>query len=185
MEIQYFHTKLRCQKAVLRQAEWEVQNQLTTEKQLLYVFENFVWVSELLYGELVWCSNYPNVYIYTFRKLWSFIWRCFFPFWYWRLFQKISFRPKWNIFNSVSGQTLITAYMKYPKMKLVAAVISLPSFCQKWNFISGNKCHVNTARKRNHAERNVSACEYFIKAKIVDQRFKTKQKLFPFVGNEN
>ena len=32
--------------------------------------------------------------------------------------QEISFQAKWNIFNSVYGQYLIAAYLKYPKMKL-------------------------------------------------------------------
>ena len=32
------------------------------------------------YKELISCTNYPNVYIQTFRKRWSFfIWWCFFP----------------------------------------------------------------------------------------------------------
>ena len=33
-----------------------------------------------------------------------------------------------NIFNSMSAQYLVTVYMKYTKMKLIAAFISLPSF---------------------------------------------------------
>ena len=33
-----------------------------------------------------------------------------------------------NIFNSMPGQYLVTVYMKYTKMKLIAAFISLPSF---------------------------------------------------------
>ena len=26
------------------------------------------------YKELIWCTNYPNIYIHTFCKRWSFIW---------------------------------------------------------------------------------------------------------------
>ena len=28
--------------------------------------------------ELIRCTNYTNVHIHTFRKRWSFIWKCFF-----------------------------------------------------------------------------------------------------------
>ena len=38
---------------------------------------------------------------------------------------EISFRVKRNIFNLVSGQSLITVYMKYSELKLIANVISL------------------------------------------------------------
>ena len=31
------------------------------------------------YRELIWCINEPHAHIRTFYKLWSFIWRCFFP----------------------------------------------------------------------------------------------------------
>ena len=50
-----------------------------------------------------------------------------------------SFRAKWNIFISVSGRFLITVYMTQPEMKLIAGVISLQSFWQKWNFILGDE----------------------------------------------
>ena len=33
--------------------------------------------------------------------------------WFWLVFE-----AKWNIFNSVSGQSLVTVYTKYPEMKL-------------------------------------------------------------------
>ena len=29
--------------------------------------------------ELIWCTNYSNAHIHTFRKRWSFIWGRFFP----------------------------------------------------------------------------------------------------------
>lgn len=47
---------------------------------------------------------------------------------------EISFWERWNIFSLVSGQSLKTVYMKYPKMK-IAVVISLQSFWQNLNFI--------------------------------------------------
>ena len=46
-----------------------------------------------------------------------------------------SFRAEWNIFNSVFGLSLVTTYMRYPEIKLIAGLISLRSFWQKWNFI--------------------------------------------------
>ena len=52
---------------------------------------------------------------------------------------EISFRTKWIIFILVSGQFLITVYMIQPEMKLIARVISMRSFWQRWNFISGDK----------------------------------------------
>ena len=30
---------------------------------------------------MIWCTNFPNVHIYTFHKRWSFIWGCFFGEW--------------------------------------------------------------------------------------------------------
>ena len=45
----------------------------------------------------------------------------------------------YSIFNSVSGQSLMTAYMKYHEMKFVVSVISLRSFWIKWNLISSDK----------------------------------------------
>ena len=66
--------------------------------------------------------------------------------------QDISFWVKWNISSSTSDQSLIAAYMKYHEMKIIASVISLRSFSQKWNFISVDKCHVNTFLERIHLE---------------------------------
>ena len=42
---------------------------------LSHFFENFISTS---YQMLIWCTNYWNVHIHTFRKCWSFIWGCFF-----------------------------------------------------------------------------------------------------------
>ena len=61
--------------------------------------------------------------------------------------REILFRTKWNIFSLLCSQSLIIVYKKYLDMKLIAAFISLRSFWQKRNFISGNKCHVNTTPK--------------------------------------
>ena len=84
-------------------------------------------------------------------------------------FHKISFRAKWNIPNWMSGQSLITAYMKYPEMKLITGAILLRS----WKLILGDKYYVNTTRKWNHSKLNICACEYFRKAKIVDKKIRT------------
>ena len=42
-------------------------------------FWKFSFSIRTSYKELIWCSNYPNVHIHTYRKRWSFIWGCFFP----------------------------------------------------------------------------------------------------------
>ena len=52
---------------------------------------------------------------------------------------EISFRVKWNIFNLVSGQSLINVYIE--------AVVLLKLLCLGRNFFSGDKCHVNTSPK--------------------------------------
>ena len=54
-------------------------------------------------------------------------------------------RTKWNIFNSVQGQSLTAVYMKNPELKLIADVFSLGLFWWKWSFILGEKCCENTA----------------------------------------
>ena len=79
---------------------------------------------------------------------------------------EISFRMKWNIFISVSSQFLITVYMIKPEMKLIAGVISLRSFWQKWNFSSGDKISCKHYSKWNHMEGNNCTCVYFIKTKM-------------------
>ena len=71
---------------------------------------------------------------------------------------EISFRAKWNIFISVSGQFLVTDYMMQPEMKLIAGVISLRSFWQKWNFISGHKISCKHYPKWNHMKGNICTC---------------------------
>ena len=54
------------------------------------------------------------------------------------------------------------------------------SFRQKWNFISGDQCYVNTTPKWNHSKGNICACKYFIKTKIVVQKIKTKKNFISF-----
>ena len=70
----------------------------------------------------------------------------------------VSFRSKLNIFISVSGQFLITTYMIQPKMKLFAGVVSLHTFWQKWNFISGDKTRCKHCPKWNHLKENNCTC---------------------------
>lgn len=45
---------------------------------------------------------------------------------------------------------------------------------QKWNFLSGDKCYVNTTPKWNYTKKNICACEYLIKTK--DSRSKDQDK---------
>ena len=65
---------------------------------------------------------------------------------------EISFRGKWNIFNSVSGQSHLTLDMKYLEMKLMG-VISLQLFWQKLNNISGDKTLCKRCPKMKWFER--------------------------------
>ena len=48
--------------------------------------------------------------------------------------------------------------MIQPEMKLVAGVISLRSFWQKWNFISGDKISCKHYPKWNHMKGNICTC---------------------------
>ena len=72
--------------------------------------------------------------------------------------REISFREKWNIFISVSGQSLVTVYMIQPEVKLIVDVISLRSFWQKWNFMSGNKISCKNYPKWNHMKGTICTC---------------------------
>ena len=81
--MQYFHTKLPCQKPILRQKGWEVQNGPITKNGVFPVTTLFFWkfcfIVRTSSKELIRCTNYPTVHIYTFCKRWSFIWKYFFP----------------------------------------------------------------------------------------------------------
>ena len=68
------------------------------------------------------------------------------------------FRAKWNIFNSMSGHFLVAVYMIQPEVKLVAGVISLRSFWQKWNFVLGDKASWKHYPKWNHMKGNICTC---------------------------
>ena len=69
-----------------------------------------------------------------------------------------SFRSKWSIFVLVSDQFLVTVYKIQPEMKLIAGVISLQSFWQKWNSISGDKISSKQHPKWNHMKGNICTC---------------------------
>ena len=71
---------------------------------------------------------------------------------------EISFRAKWNIFISLSGQFLVTVYIIQPRMKLVSGVVSLRSFWQKWNFISSDKISCKHYPKQNQMKGNICTC---------------------------
>ena len=78
-----FHTKLACQKPMLRQIEWRVQNGPITKKGVLPATTLFFWKFcfslKTWYKELIWCTNHPNVHIQIFQRRWNFIWGCFLP----------------------------------------------------------------------------------------------------------
>ena len=83
LKTHHFHTKLPYQNPMLRQIEWWVQNGPIKKDGVLPVTNLFFWKFcfsfRTSYKELIWCTNEPNAHIRTFRKRWSFIWRCFFP----------------------------------------------------------------------------------------------------------
>ena len=58
----------------------------------------------------------------------------------------------------MSGQSLVTVYTIHPEVKLIAGVISLRSFWQKWNFISGDKISCKHYPKWNHMKGNICTC---------------------------
>ena len=82
LETQYFHTKPPCQRPMLRQIEWRVHNGHIKRNRGLLVTTLLLW--KFCFSirtsdkELIWCTNYPNVRIYTFGKRWSFICEVFF-----------------------------------------------------------------------------------------------------------
>ena len=83
MKTRHFHTKLPHEKPLLRQIERWVQNGPIAKNGVLPVttlfFQKFCFSLRTSYKELIWCTNYPNAHIHTFRKHWSFVWQSFFP----------------------------------------------------------------------------------------------------------
>ena len=83
MKTHHFHSKLLCQKVMLRQIEWRVQNGPITKSGILPVTTLFFWkfCSSLRtsFKELSWCTKDPNAHIRIFRKHWSLILGYFFP----------------------------------------------------------------------------------------------------------
>ena len=127
------------------------------------------------------CKTFGKLFLieHLFQKFISVDFHVFLVYLYWwsnnrGYLYEASFRAKWTTYNSVYSQSYTTVYMKYSEMKLIAGDISLRSFWQKLNFISGDKCYANTAPKWNHPKVNICACEYFIKTKTLDQKIKTK-----------
>ena len=78
----YFHTKLSCQKPMLRQIERWVQNGSITKNGVLLGTTSFLlkilFSLRTCYKESIQYTNDPIVHIHTFCKRWSFIWGCFF-----------------------------------------------------------------------------------------------------------
>ena len=61
-----FHTKLACQKPMLRQIEWRVQNGPITKKGVLPATTLFFWKFcfslKTWYKELIWCTNQMSIF---------------------------------------------------------------------------------------------------------------------------
>ena len=83
LKTQYFHAKLPCQKPMLRQIEWGVQDGPITLNGdfpvTILVFWKLSFSLRPSHKELIWSTNYPDVHIHTSWKRSSFIWGCFFP----------------------------------------------------------------------------------------------------------
>ena len=77
MKTHNFHTKLLCQKPIVRQIEWCIQTGPITKRGALpftaFFFCNFCFSLRTSHKELIQCTNDPNVHIHTFCKRWSFI----------------------------------------------------------------------------------------------------------------
>ena len=78
---------------------------------------------------------------------------------------EISSGAKWNIFNSVTGQSLATVFIKLPKMKLIAGVILLRSLWQRQNFISNDIMLCNYYPEMKSCERTHLSIGLFHKNK--------------------
>ena len=66
-----------CQKPMLRQVEWGVQNG-PFQVLPVAIARKFCFSIRASYKKLMWYTNHPNAHNYTFCKRWSFIWECFF-----------------------------------------------------------------------------------------------------------
>ena len=68
LKTHHFHTKLSCQKPMLRQIEWGVQNRLLTKNGVLPVttlfFRKFCLNLRTSYEELIWCTNTTQMAIF-------------------------------------------------------------------------------------------------------------------------
>ena len=77
-----FPRKTACQKPMLRQTEWGVQNLPIAKNGVLPITTLYFWKicfnMRNSYKELIWCINYSDVHINTFRKGLKFTWGCFF-----------------------------------------------------------------------------------------------------------
>ena len=83
LKTQHFHTKLPCQKPMLGQIKWEVQNVYIIKNRVLRLttlfFKKFCSSVRTSSKELIKSTTNPNVHIHKSRKRWIFIWRCFSP----------------------------------------------------------------------------------------------------------
>ena len=83
LKTNHFYLKLLCQKPMLRQIEWRIQNWPITKSGVLPVTALFFWKIffsfRTSWKELIWRTNDPNVHIRNFCKCRSLILRCFFP----------------------------------------------------------------------------------------------------------
>ena len=68
----HLHTKLPCQKPILRQIEWRVQNGSITKSEVLTLTRYFVLFLSFNFSVRVFINSwfYPSVHIHTFHQRW-------------------------------------------------------------------------------------------------------------------
>ena len=79
-QMQHFHTRLLCQKPLLRQSKWRVQ-QWTYNKERSFDIYYFIFLNNLVKRVDLKYQPQKCPYSYFLKALerWSFIWGCFFP----------------------------------------------------------------------------------------------------------
>ena len=135
LKTHHFHTKLPCQKPMLRQIKCWLQNGPIKKNVVLplttLLFENFVSV-RTSFKELICCTNNPNTHICTLCKRWSFIWRSFFP---------VSI-CKNNYFVKIWWHVMNGCFWKPCLFELNWTISRIPIWWRHWKFIEQRMTYV-------------------------------------------
>ena len=147
------NSKLVCQRPMLKQIEWWLQNGPIIMSGVLPVATLFSWkfcpsfrTSE---KELIWYTNDPNVHIRIFRKRWSLILSCVFPvsiLLFPRLVFSRVFDIRGNLGNANEKPTRKTCFCR--EIKRLALRIYLAKFCLAAFLRCQQSFYCNFKRKR-------------------------------------